>query len=229
MSACRAMPDESDAVAALQNRLVIYRRTIELLELQRAQFGAFTPAYIWHQFDDARSAIAQIKGELRALGVAVEDRADDAGQPSPAAPGYRAADSKALLSIYRRMLMDQVRYVSLTGMSVWPDITLNLADLYVERSLTMLGLAPAADQPMGLAGLLRASGARVLLEGAPGSGRTTCLHMLALACAAPAGPQRTLIADWPDPPPLPILLNARDITAALAHGNAAPNGQDLPT
>src|SRR5215468_8031440 len=126
------MLDESDTVAALQNRLILYRRTIELLELQRAQFGAFTPAYIWHQFDDARSAIARIKGELRALGVAVEDRADDAADPpAAAAHAYRAADSQALLSIYRRMLVDQVRFVSLTGLGAWRDANLNLADLYV--------------------------------------------------------------------------------------------------
>src|SRR5262245_23302964 len=111
------MLDQSDAVDALQNRLTLYRRTIELLELQRAQFGAFTPAYIWHQFDDARAAIARIKGELRALGVAVEDRADDTAEPPAAANDYRPADSQALLSIYRRMLVDQVRYVPLAGMS----------------------------------------------------------------------------------------------------------------
>jgi formylglycine-generating enzyme required for sulfatase activity len=223
------MLDESDAVAALQNRLTLYRRTIELLEMQRAQFGAFTPAYIWHQFDDARSAIARIKGELRALGVAVEDHADDAaGQPPAVANGYRAADSQTLLSIYRRMLVDQVRYVPLAGLGAWHDVTLNLTDLYVERTLIQPGSAPANEQPT-LTGLLQASGARLLLEGEPGSGRTTCLYMLALACAALAGPASALIADWQEPPPLPILLNAGDITAALARGNAVPTDQDLPT
>src|SRR5262245_41036827 len=141
------MLDESDAVAALQNRLALYRRTIEHLEMQRAQFGAFTPAYIWHQFDDARSAIARIKDELRALGVSVEDHADDAaGQPAPAANGYRATDSQTLLSIYRRMLVDQVRYVPLVGLGAWRDVTLNLADLYVERALVPPGSAPSPEQ-----------------------------------------------------------------------------------
>jgi formylglycine-generating enzyme required for sulfatase activity len=224
------MLDESDAVAALQNRLTLYRRTIELLEMQRAQFGAFTPAYIWHQFDDARSAIARIKGELRALGVSVEDHADDAaGQPVPNAHSYRSTDSHTLLSIYRRMLVDQVRYVPLAGLGVWQDVTLSLADLYVEPTLALPSSAPLIEQQHTLGSLLAASDARVLIEGEPGSGRTTCLHMLALACAAPAGPASALIADWHDPPPLPILLNARDITAALARGNAVPTDQDLPT
>jgi formylglycine-generating enzyme required for sulfatase activity len=224
------MLDESDAVAALQNRLTIYRRTIELLEMQRAQFGAFTPAYIWHQFDETRSAIARIKGELRALGASVEDRADDATeQPLPAAAAYRATDSQTLLSIYRRMLVDQVRYVPLAGIGAWRDVTLNLADLYVERVLRMPGSASALEQQHTLGSLVSASDARVLIQGEPGSGRSTCLHMLALACAAPAGPAGALIADWPDQPPLPILLNARDITAALARGNAVPTDQELPT
>jgi formylglycine-generating enzyme required for sulfatase activity len=224
------MLDQSDAVDALQNRLTLYRRTIELLELQRAQFGAFTPAYIWHQFDDARSAIARIKGELRALGVAVEDRADDmAEQPAAVANGYRPADSQTLLSIYRRMLVDQVRYVPLPGTSDWRDITLNLAELYVERTLAPPGPMPPSDQQQTLAGLLRSADARVLLAGAPGSGRTTCLHMLALACAAPTGAASVLIDGWHNPPPLPILLNARDITAALARGNAVPTDQELPS
>ena len=223
------MLDESDAVAALQNRLTLYRRTIELLEMQRAQFGAFTPAYIWHQFDDTRSAIARIKGELRALGVSVADHADDAaGQPAAVANGYRASDSQTLLAIYRRMLVDQVRYIPLAGLGAWRDVTLNLADLYVERMLTLPSSAPSIDQQHTLASLLCAAGARVLLEGEPGGGRTTCLHMLALACAAPASTAGALTADWQGPP-LPILLNARDITAALTHGNAVPTDQDLPT
>ena len=68
------MHEDIDVIPALQRRLIVYRRTIEYLEHQRAQLGAFTPAYIWHQFDDTRGEIAQIKRELRALGAAVDDR-----------------------------------------------------------------------------------------------------------------------------------------------------------
>ena len=53
--------------------------------------------------------------------------------------------------------------------------------------------------------------------------------MLALACAAPTSAAGALVADWDGPPPLPILLNARDITAALARGNAVPTDEQLPT
>jgi formylglycine-generating enzyme required for sulfatase activity len=56
--------------------------------------------------------------------------------------------------------------------------------------------------------------------------------MLALVCAARAGAvplAAQLAAACPEPPPLPILLNARDITAALAHGDAAPGDENRPT
>ena len=83
-----------------------------------------------------------------------------------------------------------------------------------------------------LVDLLGAGRARVLLEGAPGSGKTTCLHALALACAARAigdSAAAELVAGWSDPLPLPILLHAREIDAALSLGNAALDAQRLPT
>ena len=75
------MHEDIDVIPALQRRLIVYRRTIEYLEHQRAQLGAFTPAYIWHQFDDTRGEIAQIKRELRALGAAVDDYPGDSDAP----------------------------------------------------------------------------------------------------------------------------------------------------
>jgi hypothetical protein len=85
------MHEDIDVIPALQRRLIVHRRTIEYLEHQRAQFGAFTPAYIWHQFDDTRGEIAQIKRELRALGAAVDDLPGD----SDALPGAPLAPTRA--------------------------------------------------------------------------------------------------------------------------------------
>src|SRR5215216_6678023 len=100
------MHDDTDVIPALQRRLIVYRRTIEYLEHQRAQLGAFTPAYIWHQFDDTRGEIAQIKRELRALGAAVDDHPSDSGAPPAAQPSVaRAVDDHALLLIYQRMIV----------------------------------------------------------------------------------------------------------------------------
>src|SRR5262245_28497040 len=98
------MPEELDVIPALQRRLIVHRRTIEYLEHQRAQFGAFTPAYIWHQFDDTRGEIAQIKRELRALGVMVDDHPGDSEAllhttAHPSRPG----DGRTLLLTYQRM------------------------------------------------------------------------------------------------------------------------------
>jgi formylglycine-generating enzyme required for sulfatase activity len=235
------MHDESDPIAALQRLLAVHRRTIEVLETQRAYFGAFTPPYIWHQFDETRGEIAHIKGELRALGAPAEDQpGDKAASTDRSAYGRRATDGDTLLLAYQRMLVDQVRYLPQPGPSTWGDLYLQLADLYIERALLPLapyqasgaGVPHAREQTSTLLNLVRAPSARVLLEGDSGSGKTTCLQMIALACAAhatgePASGAR-LVADWPDPIPLPILLNAREIAMALAHADAAPDGLDLP-
>jgi iron(II)-dependent oxidoreductase len=242
------MHEDIDVIPALQRRLIVYRRTIEYLEHQRAQFGAFTPAYIWHQFDDARGEIAQIKRELRALGAAVDDLPGDSDAPPGAPPILtRASDGHTLLPIYQRMIVDQLRYLSLAGLSNWADLRVQLDDMYVERALVPLGPGaglrsqPAeradangssAEVSTSLVDVLKGGRARVLLEGAPGSGKTTCLHALALACAARAtgdSAAAELVAGWSDRLPLPILLPAREIDAALSLGNAALDEQRLPT
>src|SRR3954471_14162506 len=95
------MHEDIDAIPALQRRLIVYRRTIEYLEHQRAQFGAFTPAYIWHQFDHTRGEIEQIKRELRALGAAVDDHPSDNDAPPGVQPSVaHPNDGRALLPIY---------------------------------------------------------------------------------------------------------------------------------
>src|SRR5215208_7737704 len=127
------MPEDIDVIPALQRRLIVYRRTIEYLEYQRAQFGAFAPAYIWHQFDDTRGEIAQIKRELRALGAAVDDHPGDSDAP-PGMPQSvaRGMDGHALLPIYQRMIVDQLRFLSLAGLSNWADLIVQLDALYIE-------------------------------------------------------------------------------------------------
>jgi hypothetical protein len=52
----------------------------------------------------------------------------------------RAVDGHALLPIYQRMIVDQLRYLSLAGLSSRPDFSVRLDELYVERSLLPLGL-----------------------------------------------------------------------------------------
>lgn len=228
-----------ESIEALQRQLALHRRTLELLELQRAQLGAFTPPYIWHQFDETRNDIARIKCELRDQGIEVSDQPGDVGVTTTAPVSSVVApapDSEALLRAYQSMLLDQLRYVPLAGMSDWGDEYRQLSALYVERTLTALATPTASEPGQQTAASLFAyaskPGARLLIQGEPGSGKTTSLHALALACAAQAtgdSESRGLAAYWDEPAPLPISLSGYNIAAALARSNAAPNEQSLPT
>jgi formylglycine-generating enzyme required for sulfatase activity len=221
------MPEQTDTGSreSLQRRLAVYRRTVELLEIQRAQFGAFTPPYIWHQFDEARSAIARIKQELRALGVPVDDVAIDTGGPPTPLPA-----TPALLPTYLRMVIDQASLVPLTGLTEWVDLGLRLADVYCDRQA--VPLRPGTGAPgVALASLLRERGARVLLEGPLGAGKTFALRALALACAGRARAEPsgldTLLDSWKDAP-IPVLLSAAEIAAALRRADAEPHNEHQP-
>ncbi len=216
------MTDDLQAIPALLARLAIYRRTLDLLEEQRARLGPFTPTYIRHQLDEARREIGQIKQELRALGQEIEERAGDV-EPALVEGG---GEGKLLLA-YERMLVEQVRCLPLAGLSDRSG-GFQLAGLYVERTLAPGASAGAGSGPT-LAELAHAPRARVLLEGAPGSGKSVCLHRLVLACAARAvgepRPAADLLRDWLDPLPMPILLNASDLVAVLRQANALPADQ----
>lgn len=227
-----------ESIEALQRQLAVHRRTLELLELQRAQFGAFTPPYIWHQFDETRNDIARIKYELRDQGIEVSDHPGDAAAvvAAPTSSAVPSPDGAALLRAYQSMLLDQLRYLPLAGLSGWEDEYRQLSALYVDRTLTALAIpaAPEPGQQMAASLFVHASkpGARLIIQGEPGSGKTTSLHALALACAAQAtgDPESSVLAAaWSAPAPLPISLSGSNIAAALARSNAAPNEQSIPT
>jgi formylglycine-generating enzyme required for sulfatase activity len=210
------MADGVDSVAPLQMRLAIYRRTIEFLEEQRAQFGAFTPPYIRHQLEETRNEIARLKQELQALGVVVEDLPGDFNPPSATPPLVPALDHHELLLAYQRMLVDQLRYLPLGGISDWRDPGLQLPDVYIERTLT-----PVAQGAVNIA-LVEAVAtprARIIIEGGPGAGKSASLHWLALTCVASAIGEPASMLDrnvWPDSAPTPIIFTARDLLQSAA-------------
>mgnify|MGYP001947991797 CR=1 FL=1 len=231
------MHDESEPTVALQRLLDVHRRTISFLEVQRAYFGAFAPPYIWHQFDEARGEISRIKSELRALGVQVQDAPGDIAPPNPHPTNPAATDIDALLLVYRRMLIDQVRYAPQFMPSAWGNLYLQLTELYVERTFIPLhasgsNTSALYQEASSLFELMSKPGTRILLEGEAGSGKTTALQMLALACAARATGEpaeaANLVAAWPDPIPLPIFLKAREIATMLVSAGAAPDGMMQP-
>jgi formylglycine-generating enzyme required for sulfatase activity len=231
------MYEDSESIAALQRLLVVHRRTIEFLEMQRAYFGAFTPPYIWHQFDEARSEIERVKKELRASGQTVEDLPGDAPPEQKLDTAQPADDTENLVLTYQHMLIEQTRYLSRFSSSPWGELYLQLSRVYAERRLLPLHAINqpsiiAHDPTEALFNLIQVPGARILLEGEAGSGKTTCLHMLALACAAygtgEAQEAAEYVRDWPKPVPLPILLSAREIAMALEQGEALPDGMQQP-
>jgi gamma-glutamyl hercynylcysteine S-oxide synthase len=134
-------------------------------------------------------------------------------------------DSEALFA-YRRMLIEQLRYMVFAGLNVEGEHNLLLADRYIERTLVTLGAEPDAPDSRKLADLAHAPAARVALVGEPFAGKTTCLHRLALACAGGQEAASYPLADWPGLPPLPILLRARE---SLALVGASEIGEDLPS
>ena len=142
--------------------------------------------------------------------------------------------SVRLLLAYQRIIVDQFHDLSLAMLGVRRDLRIPLAELYVRRTVMPLHagsnrieLLPAApDLPREtIADLAGTPGARLLLIGEPGSGKTTCLRRLALACAASAfgGLEQAanLVAHWLDPLPLPILVEARALDAAQPYTGAA--------
>jgi hypothetical protein len=78
------MLNDADS-AALQTRLEIHRRNLQYLLNQRAQLGIYTPAHIQLQIDNIRVEIVQIKEQLRALNITVNDHPNDAPQGPPLA------------------------------------------------------------------------------------------------------------------------------------------------
>ena len=45
------------------------------------------------------------------------------------------------------MIVDQLRYLSLAGLSSWPDFSVRLDELYIERTLPPLGLGAGKKVP----------------------------------------------------------------------------------
>lgn len=218
------MPDVADSISSLQMRLTIHRRTITYLEEQRARFGPFTPPYVRHQLEETRAEIRQIKQELQALGVVVEDQPGDEA-PEPSAGGYvRAMDRDALLLAYQRMLVDQARYISLAGLSDWGELDLQLADVYVERNL--LPMSPGVTTSAPLMQLVQEPRARILIEAGPGGGKSALLRHMVLACAAHMVSDPTLAVapheQWPEGMPLPILISVYDIANSLGRSDTVP-------
>lgn len=222
------MSEDVDSIESLRMRLSIYRRTIDFLEEQRAQFGAFLPPYVRHQLDETRREIVQIKQELQALGEVVEDRVGDVEQPqTEVVDSFRPTtmNHQALLQSYRRMLTDQVRYLSLTGLSEWGDLGLQTNDIYIDRTLHPFNANNSID--ITLSDILHTPQARVLIEGELGSGKSMFLHRLVCVCTDgvdDCGPQPHLPnSQQGDSLPLPILISVYDLVATLQK-NETPSG-----
>jgi formylglycine-generating enzyme required for sulfatase activity len=217
--------DDYEFVRARQQRLALYRRTIAFLSEQRGLGGVLTDTDIDRQIADVRREILSITRELHAHGVIVDELgADDQHELIPAPPESSTRDRGILSPRYQQLFRERLSLLALSGVSDLADLHLPLADVYIERALQRhdpgAGAREIADQlqsARALADLLCARGARVLLEGERGSGKTTCMRRVALACAMALSAEQHNGADlldaWTGPPALPIILWAHALDA----------------
>jgi iron(II)-dependent oxidoreductase len=226
--------DDSESIRSGQQHLDLYRRTIALLVQQREQIQPSEHIDLRQQLDETRREIMLIKRDLRAAGVTVEDHPNDGADEISAGTRAGGVDQTELVSRYQRMLLDQLRYVLLDGMSGTRQVNLPLNDLYIERALiSALSSTPVVveQSTVGstLADVLRDPGSRVAIAGDLGSGRSTCMRHIALACVAHTTGDATLRADpisgWADPPTMPIILTAHEIEVSLGQVTAMPDDQ----
>ncbi len=118
-------------------------------------------------------------------------------------------DRSTTLTYHRTIASQLLRSALIAGLAASGSGYLPLTEIYVER-----GVVPARNRsgsaPLPLADLVRVPGARLVLEGCAGSGKSMLVRRLALACAAavtgePEGAAAMLV-DWTPPAPLPVLL-----------------------
>jgi iron(II)-dependent oxidoreductase len=110
---------------------------------------------------------------------------------------------------YHRAIAGQLlRSAPIAGLAAFGIGHLPLTEIYVERGV--VPVRDSAGSPQTLADLARIPRARLALEGGAGSGKSTAVRRLALACAAavtgePEGAAAPLV-DWSLPIPLPVVI-----------------------
>jgi iron(II)-dependent oxidoreductase len=110
---------------------------------------------------------------------------------------------------YHRAIAGQLlRSAPIAGLAAFGIGHLPLTEIYVERAV--VPVRDSAGSPQTLADLARIPRARLALEGGAGSGKSTAVRRLALACAAavtgePEGAAAPLV-DWSLPIPLPVVI-----------------------
>ena len=167
-------------------QLATHRRTLAHLLGERAKFSAgFVPAHLANGIADARAAIAQLKAQLRAAAIAVDDEPND--EATPAETAAAAAPPMALGSITVANYGDHVAGDSFIG----DKIMGNKYETYytVPPSVARFSAPyPNPDQPLiGRESLLaecrarlcQAAPTRLALDGMPGVGKTRIALALA--------------------------------------------------
>src|SRR5262245_52916566 len=77
---------DQDTIEQQQALLVANRRRLAVLFQQHARLGDYAPPHVRLEIEDAQTAICNLKMELRAAGVTIEDEPNDEARPAAAAP-----------------------------------------------------------------------------------------------------------------------------------------------
>jgi formylglycine-generating enzyme required for sulfatase activity len=138
-------------------------------------------------------------------------------------------------AIFRQALIEYVRFLPFADPTYAEGLRLALPELYIERAPIPRGEDPSGrstphlSEKPSFSDLIREPGARIVLAGEPGAGKTTCLYRLALDCAS-NGAETDLKPVLVGPHPLPLLFHPRssDATDELTEPLFLAGHPDLP-
>lgn len=137
-------------------QLAAHRRTLAHLLGQRAKFSAgFVPAHVANGIADVRTAIAQLKAQLRAAAIAVDDEPGDEARPGAETFTPTAVDPLAAAQVLlaRMPTEDAASLPEVTSLPTPHRMPLARNPLFVGRDSQLKAIAQTLKNPHGAAAI----------------------------------------------------------------------------